>query len=182
LFIVLGRIFDNNPDSHTFQRLLDTANSNRQIFSRPALANRKRLGGLDAPSAIVYAADAHVPSDADIRRMHLFAQRKRRVYKKAYAKIRHKIFAHSGIISAPQSAALFAKTRIRELQGLVLSLREFHEALWQLYVNGHKPTMRRQISSVVALRKRAARKDRHVPLLHEKVVHEAFELLMSIKN
>lgn len=181
LFIVLGRIFDRNPKSHSLERLLREATLHPGIFSRTALAKRKAKQSPGATWINGYVAGAYVPAKSDFRRLQGYARKKRSVYEKAYEKIRHKIFAHSGIASKQKSDALFSKTNIRELQRLVLSLTELHEALWQLYVNGIKPSFRRPIHTIRALRRRAGRKDHHAPTVQELVVKQTFDLLESLK-
>jgi hypothetical protein len=164
------------------ERTLREAVQNPRIFSRTALAKRKAQQSSDATRINDYARDAYVPSAADFQRLQRYAQAKRLVYEKAYKKIRHKIFAHSGVVSRQRSDELFAKTNISELQRLVLSLSELHETLWQLYINGRKPTIRRSEYSVSSLRLRASRNDHHVPLVQEKIVEETFNFLESYKT
>lgn len=182
LFIVLGRIFDRNPKSHSLERLLGEAVQSPKIFSRTALAKRKAQQSPGATWINEYAKDAYVPDPADFQRLRRYAQIKRLVYEKAYEKIRHKIFAHSGVVSRQKSDELFSKTNIMELQRLVLSLSELHESLWQLYINGRKPSIRRFQYSIASLRQRAFRKDGHVPSVQETVVDETFNLLESYKT
>jgi hypothetical protein len=181
LFIALGRIFDRDPKSHSLERLLREAAQNQRIFSRTALARRKAQQSPGATWINDYVRDAYVPSTADFQRLRYYMQAKRSVYEKAYAKIRHKIFAHSAVASRQKSDELFAKTNIRELQRLVLSLSELHERLWQLYINGRKPAIRRSQYSISSLRRRASRSDHHVPTVQEKIVEETFNLLESCK-
>lgn len=125
LFITLGRIFDKDPRSHGIDRLLSEAAQNPQIFSRVRQSGR----------------EAYVPTPNDFRRLSRYVARKRKIYK-AYGRIRNKVFAHNDAQSSQKRDALFGKTQLGELQRLVLSLRAFHEVLWQLYHNGRKPTIR----------------------------------------
>lgn len=142
LFISLGRIFDKDPRNHCINRLLSEASENPQIFSRAFLAARKRKQSPGAAWIRTYVKDAYVPTAEDFRRLVRYVAKKRQIYEKAYEPIRHKIFAHSGAGSREKKDALFSKTEIGELQRLVLSLRAFHEAMWQLYFNGIKPTIK----------------------------------------
>lgn len=142
LFITLGRIFDKDPRSHCINRLLREASLNPQIFSRASLAARKRRQSPGAAWIKSYVKEAYVPTTNDFRRLFRFADSKRKVYQKAYEDIRHKIFAHNSAPSNEKKDALFSKTQLGEFQRLVLSLRAFHEGLWQLFFNGIKPTFR----------------------------------------
>ena len=132
LFIVLGRIFDRDTLNHTLERLLREASENPAIFSRKALAQRKSKQSPGANWIKGYVQGAYVPTRNDFARLQRYAAGKRAIYERAYKKIRHKVFAHSGISSSAQSDALFAQTNIRELQRLVLSLIALYESLWQL--------------------------------------------------
>jgi len=177
LFLVLGRIFDLNPKSHTLERLLREATNNPSIFSRGALAQRKSKQSPGATWIKDYAREAYVPSDSDFTRLRRYAGVRRATYQRVYQKIRHKVFAHSGISSRTQSDALFANTNVHELQRLVLSLGELHEALWQLYVNGRKPVFRRPTYTISALRRLARRTDRHIPSIQEAIVTDTYDVL-----
>jgi hypothetical protein len=177
LFIVLGRIFDRDPKSHTLERLLREATQNPSIFSRRALAQRKAKQSPGATWIKDYVREAYVPSKTDFARLQRFAAAKRTIYERAYQKIRHKIFAHSGISSRTQSDALFAKTNVRELQRLVLALGQLHEALWKLYVNGTKPEIGRSTYTISALRKLAQKGDRHIPSIQEAIVKDTYDVL-----
>ena len=177
LFIVLGRIFDRNHQNHTLDRLLREATQNPSIFSRRALAQRKSRQSPGTNWIKDYVQDAYVPSRKDFARLQRFASGKRKVYERVYQKIRHKVFAHSGISSRTQSDALFAKTNIRELERLVVSLGQLYEALWQLYVNGRKPVIQRPAYTVAALRRLGRRRDRHIPSIQEAMVNETYAVL-----
>jgi len=182
LFITLGRIFDSDSKSHSLDRLLREAEKNPTIFSKAALARRKTKQSPGATWINDYVRDAYVPTAKDFQRLQRYVLTKRLIYKKAYEKIRHKVFAHSGIVSTQKSDELFAKTNIIELQRLVLSLSELHEALWQLYVNGRKPAPRRLQYSISALRRRAAKKDHHALSVQERIVEETFRFLELYKT
>jgi|GEM_PF-5261487 len=142
LFISLGRIFDKDPRSHCISRLLSEASQNPQIFSRASLAARKRKQSPGASWIPTYVKDAYVPTTDDFNRLSRYITNKRKIYEKTYEPIRHKIFAHSGVGSKEKKDALFSKTQVGEFQRLVLSLRAFHEAMLQLYINGIKPKIK----------------------------------------
>lgn len=142
LFISLGRIFDKDSRSHCINRLIREASDNPQIFSKTSLAARKRRDSPGASWIKAYVKEAYIPTPKDFRRLSLFADRKRKIYEKAYEDVRHKVFAHNSAPSSEKKDVLFRKTQLGELQRLVLSLRAFHEGLWQLYYNGIKPTFR----------------------------------------
>ncbi|TAK90762.1 MAG: hypothetical protein EPO06_07600 [Burkholderiaceae bacterium] len=142
LFISLGRIFDKDPRNHCINRLLREATQNPQIFSRVALASRKRQQSPGALWIRSYAKEAYLPTANDFRRLSRYVANKRKVYERAYENIRHQVFAHGGASSKEKKDALFNGTQLGELQRLVLSLRAFHQAMWQLYFNGNKPMIK----------------------------------------
>lgn len=156
LFISLGRIFDNDPKSHCISRLLREAVQNPQIFSRASLAARKQRQSPEASWIKAYVQEAYEPTKADFQRLDRYVVAKRKVYEKAYEDIRHKVFAHGGAASTEKKNALFARTRLDELQRLVLSLKAFHEAIWQLYFNGIKPALRTGKYSANSMRRKIA--------------------------
>lgn len=143
LFMSLGRIFDKDPRSHSINRLLAEASENPKIFSRESLAARKRKQSPGAKWVRDYVKGAYVPTKNDFSRLARYVANKRKIYEKAYGPIRHKIFAHSSAVTTEKKDSLFSETQLGELQRLVLSLKAFHEAMWQLYFNGVKPTIKR---------------------------------------
>src|SRR5271165_6509575 len=93
-FIALGRIFD--PGSpHNLARLMKTATEGRAIFSREALAARKRAEGLSADDADRFVRDAFEPSAADFRSLRKEIEGRRKIYKARYSEVRNRVFAHN---------------------------------------------------------------------------------------
>ncbi len=95
--------------------------------------------------------------------------------------MRHKVFAHKEITDATQVSALFAKTKIREMQRMMLFLHSLHGALWQLFVNGNKPILRPRKVSVDRIRKRGTASGRS-NAVHERIVQEAEAFLRAAAN
>ena len=79
-------------------------------------------------------------------------KRRRRIYENKYSDIRHKFFAHKEIADAVEVDELFAKTNVQELRRLVVFMQRLHEALWQLFYNGHKPVLKPMRHSVKRMR------------------------------
>lgn len=135
--IVLGRIFDRHSQAHTLNRLFELATQNPSIFSKEALERRKR------PQAGEYTAEfvrtAYVPKKCDFKRLQSFADKHRAIYNRCYADLRNKFFAHRERID---STATFANAEVRVLGQLLVFLRQLHDALWQLLMNGRKPVLR----------------------------------------
>jgi hypothetical protein len=90
--------------------------------------------------------------------------------------LRHQVFAHKGLSDATAVSALFARTNIREMQRMLIFLLSLYNALWQLFVNGHKPALRARRYSVRRMRDRAARATKGGSV-HERLVYEAERFL-----
>lgn len=141
--VALGRVFDPNPDNHSVTRLLASAHANLSIFSKQALADRKRAQSANADEWLPeYLTTAYEPTGDDFRRLKKHLSARRKIYEEKYRPLRHKVFAHRGVATRDEVADLFAKTNIRELQQLLVFLRRLHQALWELYFNGRKPILR----------------------------------------
>ena len=171
-----GRIFDTDTRSHNVYRLLDMAEQNPQMFSKDALGRRRER---DSPNALEwlpgYLRRAHEPTARDFHQLRTHADKWREVYKRNYAPIRHKHFAHRERID---TSALFAKTNIRDLQLLLRFLRQLEEALWEMFTNGRKPVLRTQRYSVQRMTARPSRRG-FGSSIQERIIGEAEKFLMG---
>ncbi len=180
-FITLGRVFDQNSE-HNVNRLLRIAQSNMDIFSKEALSGRKRRGSSNADEWIdEYLREVYVPNADDFRRLRRYVAIRRKIYEDKYGPLRHQIFAHKLISEKGDEQALFDKTNIREMQQMLIFLRRLNEALWQLYNNGRKPTLRPSRYSVKRIRKLPSPELRSRSL-QERLVHEIEIFLKTAAN
>jgi len=168
-FMTLGRLFDQNS-MHNVDRLLKIAQSNMAIFSKEALARRNKN-----------LRDVYVPNADDFRRLRRHVAKRRKVYKDNYQALRRQIFGHKEICRKEDERALFGRTNIRELQLLLIFLRRLHEALWELYHNGHKPTLRPARYSIKRIREQPS-PQYWVRGLQERLVHEIEVFLIAAAN
>lgn len=174
-FVALGRVFDPDQENHSVTRLLLLAHANLDIFSKEALAERKRKVSANADEWLPeYLKDVYVPSGDDFRRIKRHVAQRRKIYEKNYRPIRHKVFAHRAVVTNAEVGELFAKTNLQELRQLLVFLGRLHEALWQLYFNGHKPTLRPARFSVNRMLEQPSPSVRSSNL-QERLVHEASE-------
>ena len=172
MLIALGRVFDPDTKNHSVTRLLTLAHSNLQMFSKNALAARKRNLSTNADEWLTdYLKTAYVPKASDFRRLKRQVSLKRKIYEKKYRPLRHKVIAHRGVLSAEQVSELFAQTNLRELRQLLVFLGRLYEALWQLFFNGHKLALRPARSSVRRMLEQPSPNVKHGPL-QERLVHE----------
>ena len=172
MLVALGRVFDPDTNNHSVTRLLTLAHGNLEIFSKEALATRKRKLSANADEWLSeYLKTAYVPTGDDFRGLKRQVALRRKIYEANYRPLRHKVFAHRGVTTPAQVSELFAKTNLRELRQLLIFLGRLYEALWQLYFNGNKPTLRPARFSVERML------DQHSPnvkhgKLQERLVHE----------
>jgi AbiU2 len=177
-FVALGRIFDQDS-AHNLGRLLRLAQDNPQLFSKAALAKRKQ-GAANSPPKWLneYLRHAYVTKAADFRRLRGHVSKQRKIYLTKYQPLRHQVFAHTALSDATDISALFLQTNIREMQRMLTFLMSFHEAMWQLFVNGHRPVLRPRRYSVARMRERVARNAR-ARSAHERLVYEAERFLQA---
>lgn len=117
--IALGRVFDPDQGNHNVSRLLSMAHGNLQLFSKTALAERKRSLDRNADTWLPeYLRSSYEPTSADFRRLKRYLSQRRKTYLENYRDLRHKVFAHRAPIDEAGLEALFARTNIRELQKL----------------------------------------------------------------
>jgi len=176
-FIVLGRIFDQDSD-HNLDKLLRIAQDNSEIFSRVALGQRKRVKEPEKPEWLdEFLHNAYEPRPRDFRRIRIYIRKRRKIYETNYRDLRHRVFAHKSTSDA-ESAALFAKTNIRELQRVFAFLGSLYEALWELFFNGRRPVLRQRRYSVKRIRALPPASKWH-QAVQEKITHEAERFLTS---
>ncbi|MGI8427393.1 MAG: hypothetical protein ACR2M4_12565 [Actinomycetota bacterium] len=114
-FIALGRVFDQEQDTHNIDRVLRIAQRNPLIFSLEALAERKRRASPNAHEWLdEYLQGAYVPTADDFRRLRKHVAARRKVYTECFRPLRHKVFAHKQIFKQNEAHALFANAKIKE--------------------------------------------------------------------
>lgn len=178
--VTMGRLFDPKPENHSVTRLLTIAHGNLDIFSKDALAVRKRELSANADEWLPeYLSGVYVPTGEDFRRLKRYVAIRRRTYEANYGPLRHQLFAHRSASAQTNVDALFAKTNIRELQQLLTFLRRLHEALWQLFFNGYKPTLRPARYSVKRMREQPSPEPGRAQL-QERLALEVEQLLRSL--
>jgi len=175
-FVALGRVFDQGS-THNLGKLLRLASDNPQVFSKAAFARRRQGLSKTPPDWLEnHLKHVYVPKPADFRRLRGYASKHRKIYIEKYRPLRHQIFAHRGLSEATDVSALFERTNIREMQRMLIFLMSLYNALWQLFMNGHRPVLRPHRFSVNRMRDRAAR-NAQGGSVHERLVYEAERFL-----
>ena len=149
-YVALGRIFDKTSPFN-IGKLLDSFEANFALFSRAALAERKREGKPDDPPWLTeYLDDAYYPTTKDVRYLRERVRKYRSIYDRAIKPARNKYLAHRERVGS-QGQNLFGRGTVRELWRLVTFLVSFDQALWQQLHNGRKPVIRVSRYSVKAI-------------------------------
>lgn len=178
--ITLGRIFDPDPKNHSVSRLLSLAQKNLQIFSKPALSERKRAESANADEFLEeYLKGVYEPRPRDIQRLKDHVASRRRAYESNYRAVRHQVFAHRSVADRAEIDALFAKTNIGELQKIFTFLARLHEVLWQLFYNGRRPVFRPERYSTKHILSRPSPIHKQ-PNTQERIAREAQHVLRSL--
>jgi hypothetical protein len=146
-FIALGRLFDQGSP-HNVDRVLRVFQKHREVFSKNALADRKRRASATADEWVAaYVAGVKEPTPTDFRSLRKRVAEYRRIYDTQFDRIRDTVFAHKNVVDENEVATLFGQARTRDLERVVVFLNELHSALWDLLHNGGKPIPRRRPSS-----------------------------------
>jgi hypothetical protein len=82
------------------------------------------------------------------------------------------------VVTHAEVGELFAMTNLKELRQLLVFLSRMHEALWQLYFNGQKPTLRPARFSVNRMLQQPSLAIGRAKV-QERLVHEASEFFKS---
>jgi hypothetical protein len=174
--IALGRVFDQNS-AHNLDNLIRIAQRNPEIFSKAALGGRRQGRSAEEPIWLEeFLGDVYEPTPDDFRRIRTLVRKWRNVYDSRYADLRNKVFAHKELSDEGEAAALFAKTKIHELQRLFAFLGSLYEALWQLFFNGRRPVLRARRYSTRRMRDLPSPSPKEV---QEKITHEVESFLRT---
>jgi hypothetical protein len=177
-YVCLGRVFDTNS-RYNIDALLNSFEANLALFSKSALAERKRDGKAeDPPWLAAYLAKSHYPDAKDIARLRKKVAEYREIYDRAIKPVRHKYIAHREKQEHSEVQALFAQGKVRELWRMVTFLYTFYEALWQQFHNGSKAVLRPRRYSV----KTIYFAKQHSSAPHEAVIAETKALMQLIEN
>jgi hypothetical protein len=172
-YVTLGRIFDTKSNCNV-DALLNSFESDLQLFSRQALEARKSEGSLKRPEWLDdYLNRSHYPDSRDVGRLRGHVVRYREFYDRAVKPVRHKYLAHREKQEPAEVQELYARGKVKELWKTTTFLLALHEALLQQYLNGRKPVLRPIRYSVKAMYEKTD--ERTGP--HEAIVRETKRLM-----
>lgn len=180
LFIVLGRVFDHKAKHNVYKVLSLAEHGCDEIFSKEALARRKRKLSANADEWLEgYLKEVYVPKEEDFVRLRKLVEKRNAIYDNRYRRIRNKVFAHKEATAPADVEKLFKKTNLRELELLCVFLKKLHLTFQELTINGKKPILRPSTYSIREIR-RTKKIDSYVSLEpHERVALEVFHKLKS---
>ncbi len=141
-YIALGRVFDHDS-KYNLGELTSAFGKNLDVFSREALAERKRDGADEDPPWLEdYLNKMYIPTDKDVARITRHVERYREIFAKIIKPPRNKYLAHREKRAREEVDQLFARGTRTELWRMSVFLLRLHSALWDLYHNGNKPLLR----------------------------------------
>jgi hypothetical protein len=139
-FIVLGRIFDRDPRSHTIDTLMAATEKNLSAFSKEALVKRTMTGGVCREQAEALLGDVHELTAHDVNGLKAEIDHWRGTYvRNNYSCVRHKVFAHRDTSSATEANKMMEKTSREEMKDLFGFLGGLRSALSMAFTHGVKP-------------------------------------------
>ncbi|MCA3083534.1 MAG: transposase [Rhodocyclaceae bacterium] len=177
-YLSLARVFDKSS-AFNVDALLNTFESSLHLFSREALADRKRDGKAQDPDWLRdYLDRSYYPTKSDVDRLRRKVEAQRIVYERAIEPARHKYIAHRVKVEPNEVSALFGAGKLKELWRMVTFLYALYEALWEQYHNGRRPVLRRLRYSVRVIYEDA----RPGSAPHEAIVAETRKLMELLES
>lgn len=174
--VALHRVFDQGT-GHGVDRLLGLAQNTPTMFSKAALAARKRGASLETePEWLAdFMAGVEEPTPSAFRDLRKQVSKLRRIYELRYRDLRNTVIAHAVAVDPTDVAPIAAKANINELKRLLSSLLSLHQALFDLFWNGRPPVLRR-IRYSAKVRKGLSSQARP----HERIVAEVEQVLRAV--
>lgn len=177
-YIAIGRVFDRKSP-YNLDALMTAMEKNLAVFSRPALAARKRDGKpTDPPWLQNYLNSAYYPKAADVARLRKHVATYRNIYDRAFMPVRHQYLAHRQAHGHEDVQKLFGKGKVKEIWRLSTFLVRLHSALWDLLHNGRKPILRPIRYSPKTIY--SSKSERTGP--HERIVRDTKKLMEFIET
>lgn len=176
-YITISRVFDQSSP-HNIDRLCGLAQNNQEIFSRDALAARKRQDSPNEPDWLPHYLDnAYYPNPNDFRKLRRRIAESRRIFERVIRPARNQFLAHRQVIDREEVNRLYGQGTIMELWKLSKFLLQFHDVLWELLHNGRRPHFRPRRYSVAAMFRNAPTGSAAT----ERIVREVIEAMSLIE-
>jgi len=149
MFAALGRLYDDDRNTHSGRQVVKYAEKYPSLFSRAALRVRKTREGLSPGQADVFIEQWKEPTRTDLGALSAAFEQQRDVYVAKAKDIRDDVFAHLATITPAQRDALFSAAPLRDLEGLVMFPLRLHRVLEAWYRNGYPVTLDEDVPVVI---------------------------------
>lgn len=146
LFMTLGRIFDINGDAFSVDDLLKCCIDEIDTFSKERLRERKiaHQNGVEPNWLDQYIEEADVIKVGDFQKLRGELSKYRKIFEKNFRPIRHKLFAHTDKGQMCNRDELWQQTNIGELESILWILHDLKVTLFDAYVNGIQPLLKKK--------------------------------------
>jgi hypothetical protein len=140
VFVTLYRVFDDSGDAHSIVPILAAGVRHPEFFSRETLEVRKKRLAEDGnpPWLLDYLDNAWYPAADDMKGLARIIGPHKDQFIKIYEPIRSRVFAHRLEATTEAIQALFERTNITELEGMLRALFHTVQNLDGLIMNGRK--------------------------------------------
>ena len=138
-FVLLGRIFDNNRNSHSVDKLLAATVDHPEFFSRAALSLRDEAQRRTRPAE--WVKQMMEPSGPDLKPLQNAVLPHAKKYREVYKPIRNKEFAHKENMDREVKANLFTRARTNDVGEILRFLSDLKDVLFELIENGRRPVI-----------------------------------------
>jgi hypothetical protein len=136
--VTLGRIFDKKGKSrHNLETLIAMACQNVDLFSKAALAERRKGSIKEQSNFDEFIRAAYEPTLKDFDGIKALVKEHKQIYERNYQPLRHQWFAHRGVSTPTEIAALVKNADTIELARMLSFLRSLHRVVSNLFFNGH---------------------------------------------
>lgn len=136
--IFLGKIFDTDSRVFNVDKTVRAVHDNKEHFSKHRLRERKielagEFEGLDE-----YINSASELGRDDLKAISAEVKKAKAIWERIKP-LRDNIYAHSGMLTDDERAALYKNVKNDDINAIIQILLNISEALFQAEINGRKP-------------------------------------------
>ena len=143
MFVGIRRLFESKSDTHDFQSFINHCRGNIEGFSAPAIRERKLKGSSNAEDWIdEYMQRIYVGTRKDILDIGRMVRDSSRKMRSTYTEAATKIYVHAIHTDPTEMFELSKDFEFREIETALTSVWHAYQQIWQLYLNGRKPTLK----------------------------------------
>lgn len=142
VFVILHRLLDSSPKPrYSLGKLLSKTFANPQLFSKEALAARKRVGDVEPEWLPGYLNEAWTFDRNAIKDLTKELAKHRKIYEQGYEPLRHKVYAHIGTLDTREFYEMVGKTNVQTMEEMLRFTFDLVMQLEDLFENGNKPAL-----------------------------------------